>query len=76
MTMKLNIPNERLFQTILQFLNRFTKEGLEIVTEAPIHQNGQFHKIPPQKGLPEGFWHPIQVESYDGIASRDVLHER
>lgn len=32
MTITLNIQNEQLFDKLLWFLNRFTNEGLEIIT--------------------------------------------
>lgn len=77
MTIKLNIKNEQLFHTILQLLNRFTKEGLEIITDMPYDKNKPSHQTPsPKKSLPKGFTHPIQIESYDAIASREELYER
>ena len=35
MTITLNVQNEQLFHKILQFVNRFKNDGLEIITSKP-----------------------------------------
>jgi len=76
MIITLDIQNEQLSDKILQFLNRFTNDGLEIITNKNYkkkhHQNAMSYK----KSLPKGFLNPIQIDSYSNIASRDELHER
>jgi len=69
MTITLNIKNEQLFDKILQLLNRFTNDGLEIVTNRTSRGNNQ-------KNLPKGFLNPIPIDSYSNILSRDESHER
>ena len=73
MTITLNVQNEQLFDKILQFLNRFTNDGLEIITNREINQP---RSAPYKKTLPKGFLNPIQIDSYNNIASRDELYER
>ena len=71
------VKNEQLLPTILQLLNRFTKDGLEIITDMPYDKKKPSRKAPSQKkSLPQGFTHPIQIENYDAIASREELYER
>ena len=74
MTITLNIHNEQLFDKILQFLNRFKNDGLEIMTQ--YKENKQPNITPHKKKLPKGFFNPVQIDSYTDIVSRDALHER
>ena len=74
MTITLTIQNEQLSDKILRFLNRFKNDGLEIMTH--YKENKQPGITPHKKKLPEGFFNPVQIDSYTDIASRDSLHER
>jgi len=76
MTITLNVKNEQLFDKILQFLNRFTNDGLEIITNRTYKGNNQLNATPYNKSLPKGFLNPIQIDSYNNIASRDELYDR
>ena len=76
MTITLNVQNEQLFDKILHFLNRFTNEGLEIITNKTYKSNNHINSTPYKKSLPKGFLNPIQIESYSDIASRDEIYER
>ena len=74
MTITLNVQNEQLSDKILQLLNRFKNDGLEIMTN--YKESKQPHTSPRKKKLPKGFFNPVQIDSYANIASRDALHER
>ena len=74
MTITLNVHNEQLFDKILQLLNRFKNDGLEIMTH--YKENKQPNVTPHKKKLSKGFFNPVQIDSYADIASRDALHER
>jgi len=76
MTITLNVQNEQLFDKILNFLNRFTNDGLEIITNRTHKVINQPNSTPYKKTLPKGFLNPIQIESYNNIASRDEIYER
>ena len=76
MTITLNIQNEQLFDKILNFLNRFTNDGLEIITNGNHKVINQPNSTHYKKTLPKGFLNPIQIESYNNIASRDEIYER
>jgi len=76
MTITLNVQNEQLFDKILNFLNRFTNDGLEIITNRTHKVSNQPNATPYKKTLPKGFLNPIQIESYNNIASRDEIYER
>ena len=76
MTITLNVQNEQLFDKILNFLNRFTNDGLEIITNRTHKINNQPNSTSHKKMLPKGFLNPIQIESYNNIASRDEIYER
>ena len=76
MTITLNVQNEQLFDKILNFLNRFTNDGLEIITNRTHKVNNQPSSTPSKKTLPKGFLNPIQIDSYNNIASRDEIYER
>jgi len=76
MTITLNLQNEQLFDKILHFLNRFTNDGLEIITNRTYKEKYQPRLTPYKKSLPKGFLNPIQIDSYNNIASRDELYER
>ena len=76
MTITLNVQNEHLFDKILQLLNRFTNEGLEIITNRTYKRVPQLNTTPYKKTLPKGFLNPIQIDSYNNIASRDEIYER
>jgi hypothetical protein len=77
MTITLNVQNEQLFDKILHFLNRFTNDGLEIITNRTKKEN-RIEPVftPKQKKLPSGFLNPIKIDSYSDIASRDEIYER
>ena len=49
MTITLNIHNEQLFDKILQLLNRFKNDGLEIMTQ--YKENKQPNITPHKKGI-------------------------
>ena len=76
MTITLNVQNEQLFDKILHFLNRFTNEGLEIITNKTYKSNNHINPTPYKKSLPKGFLNPIQIDSYSDIALRDEIYER
>jgi len=76
MTITLNVQNEQLLDKILQFLNRFTNDGLEIITNNTYKKNYRPNTSSYEKSLPKGFLNPIQIDNYSNIASRDELHER
>jgi len=76
MTITLNVQNEQLFDKILHFLNRFTNDGLEIITNRTYKENHQPHSTSYKKSLPKGFLNPIQIDNYNNIATRDELYER
>ena len=76
MTITLNVENEQLFNKILSFLNRFTNEGLEIITNRAHKVVNQQNSTPYKKTLPKGFFNPIEIESYNSIASRNDIYER
>ena len=77
MTITLNVQNEQLVDKILQFLNRFTNDGLEIITNRTKKENHiEAVFTPQQKELPSGFLNPIKIDSYSDIASRDEIYER
>jgi len=76
MTITLNVQNEQLFDKILNFLNHFTNDGLEIITNRTHKVINQPNPTPYKKTLPKGFLNPIQIESYNNIASRDEIYER
>lgn len=76
MTITLNVQNEQLFDKILQLLNRFTNDGLEIITNKTNKEKNELNSTPYKKSLPKGFLNPIQIDSYNNIASRDELYER
>jgi len=77
MTITLNVQNEQLFDKILQFLNRFTNDGLEIITNRTKKENHIKPVFTPQqKELPSGFLNPLKINSYSDISSRDEIYER
>jgi len=76
MTITLNIQNEQLFDKILHFLNRFTNDGVEIITNKTYRKKYQANISPYKKSLPKGFLNPIQINTYNNISSRDELYER
>ncbi len=76
MTITLNVQNEQLFDKILNFLNRFSNDGLEIITNRTHKVINQPNSKPCKKTLPKGFLNPIQIDSYNNTASRDEIYER
>lgn len=55
MTITLNIQNEQLFDKLLWFLNRFTNEGLEIIThKTPKKQEPKKTPLSQFSGMWEG----------------------
>jgi len=76
MIITLNVQNEQLFDKILHFLNRFTNDGLEIIINRTYKENHQQDSTSYKKSLPKGFLNPIQIDSYNNIATRDDLYER
>jgi len=55
MTITLNVQNEQLFDKILQLLNRFTNDGLEIITNKNHKINNQPNSTPYKKTYQKDF---------------------
>lgn len=62
-----------IFDKVMFFLENLPK-NLVTITKEPKSTPNSLGSM--QKKLPSGFLHPIQIESYKDIATRDELYER
>ncbi len=70
--------NNSIYDYIMFFLENIPKNLVNIKKEPPSRKSNYDHQPvkPANKELPSGFLHPIQIESYQDIGTRDELYER
>lgn len=70
--------NNAIYDYIMFFLENIPKNLVSIKKETQSRKSNYGHQPakPTKKELPSGFLHPIQIESYQNIGTRDELYER
>jgi hypothetical protein len=69
--------NNAIYDYIMFFLENIPKNLLKIKGEvqSKVDDDKQHHSSTKKK-LPSGFLNPIQIDSYENIATRDEIYER
>jgi len=66
--------NNSIYDHILFFLERLEGKMLTIKRETPDTPSHPIASPKKKAKLPKGFLHPVTVECYDALGSRDELH--